>query len=93
MGCCNKKRTSNLAREARSVPSPARRPPDVRVRGESPVQSDVLVRFVGAGRIRVEGSVSGRVYRPSPSDRLVRADPLDLRGLLRTRLFVEDGGR
>jgi len=47
------------------------------------------VRFVGSGRVRVEGEVSGRIYRASsPADRLLTARPEDLRGLLRSGLFV-----
>jgi hypothetical protein len=38
--------------------------------------------------VRVEGTVSGRIYLASPGDRPLIADPEDLRGLLRSGLFV-----
>jgi hypothetical protein len=38
--------------------------------------------------VRVEGTVSGRIYLASPGDRPLTADPEDLRGLLRSGLFV-----
>jgi hypothetical protein len=59
-----------------------------RVAGSGADRAGVLVCFVGTRRVRVEGTVSGRIYRASPGGRPLTADPEDLRGLLRSGLFV-----
>lgn len=100
MPCCNKRRAllaSGASHSAaRGVPGSGSVPgsggvpgsPDVPDSGAPPGRSGVPVRFVGTRRVRVEGTVSGRIYRASPGDRLLTASPEDLRGLLRSGLFV-----
>jgi hypothetical protein len=94
MPCCNKRRAllaPGASRSAaRGVPGSGGVPgfSDVPGYGATPGRSGVPVRFVGTTRVRVEGTVSGRIYRASPGDRLLTASPEDLRGLLRSGLFV-----
>jgi hypothetical protein len=85
MACCNRRRVL-LASEPPAVHAvPVRAVPVARPHS---VGSQVLLRFVGTQRVRVEGAVSGRTYRASPADRLVTASQEDVRSLLRSGLFA-----
>ena len=85
MACCNRRR----ARQATPSAGPAA---GVRLPAGPPAQppdpAEVPVRYVGRGRVRVEGAVSGRIYRASPASRLLAAKPEDVRSLLRSGLFT-----
>jgi hypothetical protein len=95
MPCCGKRRAI-LASQPSSAPrgvtargvTAAPRPGRSGVAGPGADRAGVPVRFVGTRRVRVEGTVSGRIYQASPGDRPLTADPEDLRGLLRSGLFV-----
>jgi hypothetical protein len=80
MGCCNRRRVLLASGPAAAGAGPAGRPQSV--------GAQVLLRFVGTQRVRVEGAVSGRTYRASPADRLVTASQEDVRSLLRSGLFA-----
>jgi hypothetical protein len=80
MACCNRRRVLLASGPAAAGAGPADRPHSV--------GSEVLLRFVGTQRVRVEGAVSGRTYRASPADRLVTASQEDVRSLLRSGLFA-----
>jgi hypothetical protein len=86
MACCNRRRaplaSGPPAPAARAVP--AARPPAP----PSSLGSEVRLRFLGTRRVRVEGAVSGRIYRASPAGRLVTASQEDVRSLLRSGLFA-----
>jgi hypothetical protein len=86
MSCCNRRRVLQAARPRPAPAAPAPRP----VPAAAAVASggEVLVRFTGAGRVRVQGAVSGRVYHASAADPVVAARPEDARALLRSGLFT-----
>ncbi len=92
MPCCNKRRALLASRPPgpapRGVTAAPGRPGPSGTAGSRVDRSGVPVRFVGTRRVRVEGTVSGRIYRASPADRLLTANPEDLRGLLRSGLFA-----
>jgi hypothetical protein len=84
MSCCNRRRVLQAARPRPAPPAPAPRP----AAAAASAGGEVLVRFTGAGRVRVEGAVSGRVYHASAADPVVAARPEDVRALLRSGLFT-----
>jgi hypothetical protein len=51
--------------------------------------AEVRLRFTGSRRVRVEGVVSGRIYRASPAAPLITASQQDVRSLLRSGLFTQ----
>ena len=103
MGCCNQRRAlasrppATTGQRAQAVPggrapgasdtSAGRGALAGRSGAEPNTQPGVPVRFTGKGRVRVEGTVSGRIYRASPSERLLTVRPEDLRSLVRSGLF------
>lgn len=92
MGCCNKRRALLLPGPASDgavgpgapPASPLASPP-----WQGPPGPDVPMRLVGSERVRVEGAMSGRIYRASPAQRQISVCPLDQRALVRSGLFIE----
>jgi hypothetical protein len=80
MACCNRRR-------AQLAPRPPRAASIVRSQAAA-TGPEVALRFTGARRVRVEGVVSGRIYRAAPTSPLLSARPEDVRSLLRSGLFV-----
>ncbi|HEY2578547.1 MAG TPA: hypothetical protein VGI74_19770 [Streptosporangiaceae bacterium] len=89
MACCNRRRAQLTPRSPGAVARPAgtaRSPaaPDV----TAPGAPEVALRFTGARWVRVEGVVSGQIYRASPTAPLLSARQEDVRSLLRSGFFV-----
>ena len=91
MPCCNKRRALLASRPPGPAPrgvtaAPGRRPSAPL----APGWIGLACRSASSGR---DGSgwkarSAGRIYRASPADRLLTANPEDLRGLLRSGLFA-----
>jgi hypothetical protein len=102
MACCNQRRAqlasgparaaSRAATTSRSPAPPAAgqpgAPPGTGAGGSGPGGAEVQLRFTGARPVRVEGVISGRIYRASPAAPLLTARQEDVRSLLRTGYFV-----
>jgi hypothetical protein len=84
MACCNRRRAQLASRP----PAPAPRTASPLRSRATPGAPEVALRFTGTRRVRVEGVVSGRIYRVSPTAPLLSARPEDVRSLLRSGLFV-----
>ena len=80
MGCCNSKRAAATAAARGSA-------------GRSGTHTvaraaDVRVRYVGADRVRVRGSATGRLYGWAGGDRTLLVDGRDVAALIRSGLFA-----
>jgi hypothetical protein len=99
MACCNKRRAQLASRPALAAARAATTATAVRATATTPAprsqpgplpggRPEVQLRFTGSRRVRVEGAVSGRIYRASPTAPLLVACPEDVRSLLRTGYFA-----
>ncbi|MGD0701494.1 MAG: hypothetical protein ABSA02_16620 [Trebonia sp.] len=95
MSCCNRRRAllatgspSPAPAGIRAVPSATAPAPAPQAAAGLPVSAEIQLLFTGSRRIRVEGVVSGRIYRASPAAPLITASQQDVRSLLRSGLFT-----
>jgi hypothetical protein len=101
MGCCDKKRsvmapTSRSGSQVNRAVTQESRPGTRVGRGAESARrpaaavppARVTVRYAGAQRIRVRGTVTGSIYHCSASSLMLSVDVRDVAALLRTGLFT-----
>ncbi len=103
MTCCNQRRAQLASRPARAASravttsrspappaagQPSAPPPGTSGGASGTDGAQVQLRFTGSRRVRIEGVISGRIYRASPAAPLLTAHQEDVRSLLRTGYFV-----